>query len=467
VTKADPADPPPEDQARHWGERLRSLGAEFRVPGATLGIWAEGRETLVCHGVANARTKVPTTVDTLFQIGSITKVWTATMIMQLVEEGRLSLDTPVSALLPTVRLGTDDVGAEVTVRHLLTHTSGVDGDIFTDTGRGSDCVEIYVDRLGEAATIHPVGAAYSYCNSGFVLLGRIIEVLDGCGWDASLRRRLIEPLGLTSTVTLPEEAILHRAAVGHREPPHHEDPVSVWALPRSLGPAGLITSTAHDVLGFARLHLDQGVTPDGRRLLSTDSVLAMQQPQFDIPGLTESPQQIGLAWRMQRWGGHRIVGHDGGTVGQLAYLRIDLDSQVAAVLLTNGSASSAMFQPLFAEIFDAYAGVMPPPDPEPASQPLPQLDLSRHVGRYERESRRFDVSLHDGQIQVVSTLTGTLAAIDDEGPHQLTLHPVDATGDYFVARMRDESPWLGFIFDRLADGTPYLYFSGRTTRRVD
>jgi CubicO group peptidase (beta-lactamase class C family) len=457
----------PDDPTRHWGDRLRDLADELQVPGATLGIWADGQETLVAHGVLNARTRVATTTDTLFQIGSITKVWTATMIMQLVDEGRLSLDTPVATLLPTVRLGTDDVGSEVTVRHLLTHTSGVDGDIFTDTGRGSDCVEIYVDRLAEAASIHPVGAAYSYCNSGFVLVGRIIEVLDGCEWDVSLRRRLIEPLGLTSTVTLPEDAILRAAAVGHRPPPHEEEPVSVWALPRSLGPAGLITATAHDVLGFARLHLGQGLTPEGRRVLRPDSVLAMQQPQFDIPGLSDPRGQVGLAWRMQRWDGHRVVGHDGGTIGQLAYLRIDLERQVAAVLLTNGPTSGGMFRRLFQEIFDAYAGVAPPADPEPASPPLGAMDLSRHVGRYERRSRRYDVSLRDGQLQVISAMTADRAALNDEGPYELLLHPVDETGDHFVTRQHDHDPWEGLIFDRLGDGTPYLFLAGRTTPRVD
>jgi CubicO group peptidase (beta-lactamase class C family) len=77
----------------------------------------------------------------VFQVGSITKIWTATMIMQLVDEGLLSLDTTVSEVLPGARLGTADVGGQVTVRHLLTHTSGIDGDVFTDTGRGDYCVE--------------------------------------------------------------------------------------------------------------------------------------------------------------------------------------------------------------------------------------------------------------------------------------------------------------------------------------
>ena len=225
------------DVGERWATRLHDLAAEEGVQGAALGVWADGQEIAAAHGVLNAETGVRATADSLFQIGSITKVWTTTMIMQLIEEGRLSLDTTVAEVLPGVRLGREDASAEIAIRHLLTHTSGIDGDIFTDTGRGDDCVALYAGELGSAARIFPPGAAYSYCNSGFVLLGRIIEVLDGRIWDASLRERLIGPLGLTRTVTLPEEAIRYRAATGHGERPHQDQPVSVWGLPRSVGPA--------------------------------------------------------------------------------------------------------------------------------------------------------------------------------------------------------------------------------------
>ncbi len=214
-----------------WTARLGELAAKARVPGATLGIWSDGREVLAACGVLNRATKVPVTGDSLFQVGSITKIWTTMIIMQLIDEGLLSLDTTVADALPGIRLGAADVGGQVTVRHLLTHTSGIDGDIFTDTGRGDDCIERYIGELAAAPSTFPVGAAYSYCNSGFILLGRIIEVLDGKSWDESLRERLTGPLTLTRTVTLPEEAILHRAAVGHYA---SGVPVRVWGLPEEL-----------------------------------------------------------------------------------------------------------------------------------------------------------------------------------------------------------------------------------------
>lgn len=436
------------------------------MPGAALGIWVDGEETLVSHGVLSTATGVATTPDSLFQIGSITKVWTATMIMQLIEEGRLSLDTTVAELLPGVRLGVDDASAETTVRHLLTHTSGIGGDIFTDTGRGDDCVRLYVEKLADAARTHPLGAAYSYCNSGFVVLGRIIEVLDGRVWDASLRARLIEPLGLTDTVTLPEEAILHRAAVGHRDHPRESETVGVWALPRSIGPAGLITASVRDVATFARLHLNGGVTDDGTRLLGDESVAAMHKTQFEIPSIAPSGDAVGLTWRMNAWGGRRVIGHDGGTIGQLAYLRVDPEARVVVCLLTNSSQAETLSRAIFAEVFGEYVGVAPPGVPEPVA-PSPDIDLRPRVGSYQRTSRRFDVSLHDGQLRAVSTMTRDEALVGDEGPEEFVLHPVDATGANFVCRTYDHEPWSPLLFDAFPDGTPYLYLGGRTTPRVD
>ena len=126
------------DMTERWTARLHDLAAEEGVQGAALGVWADGREVAAAaHGVLNAGTGVRATADSLFQIGSITKVWTTTMIMQLIDEGRLSLDTTVAEVLPGARLGREDASAEIRIRHLLTHTSGVDGDIFTDTGRGT------------------------------------------------------------------------------------------------------------------------------------------------------------------------------------------------------------------------------------------------------------------------------------------------------------------------------------------
>jgi CubicO group peptidase (beta-lactamase class C family) len=449
--------------AAAWTARLHELAEPTSVTGAVLGIWADGQEILVAYGMLNAATRVPVTTDSLFQVGSITKVWTASMIMQLIDEGRLSLDTTVAGVLPGVQLGAKDIGGQVTVAHLLTHTSGIDGDIFTDTGRGDGCVRRYVDLLADAASAYPAGDAYSYCNSGWVLLGRIIEVLDGRPWDRSLQARLVHPLGLAQTVTLPEEAIMHRVAVGHRD----GVPVTIWGLPRSVGPAGGIVGCAHDLLTFARMHLDRGIAPDGGRTIGEASVSAMQQPRAAVPNFALPDAAIGLGWRMSRWGSRTIIGHDGDTIGQSAYLRVDPAAGAAACLLTNSSESASLYRAVFAEVVEDWAGITMPADPEPAdSVRLADEDLGRHAGRYERTSRRFDVSVRDGRLRIVITTTGDLATLTDAEPEELVLYPADSSGANFLCRSQDDDPWTPLSFARLPDGTPYVFMSGRVTPRA-
>ncbi len=149
------------------------------------------------RGVRNPqpRTGVEATADALFQIGSITKVWTATLVMQLVDEGRIELDAPVRRYLPGFRVADEAVSDAVTIRHLLTHTSGIDGDHFADTGRGDDALERYVESCAELPQVHPLGATYSYCNTGYTVLGRVLELVADTVWDDLLRTRLVQPLG--------------------------------------------------------------------------------------------------------------------------------------------------------------------------------------------------------------------------------------------------------------------------------
>src|SRR5213078_3078408 len=116
----------------------------------------DGKITQAAAGVINLDTGVEATTDTLFQIGSISKVWTTTVIMQLADEGKLDLDAPVQTYLPGFKVADPEVSAAVTLRHLLTHTSGIDGDHFEDFGRGDDCLERYVDACATLGQTHPI-----------------------------------------------------------------------------------------------------------------------------------------------------------------------------------------------------------------------------------------------------------------------------------------------------------------------
>ena len=420
-----------------WSSRLEALATEFAVPGAVLGIWADGSESITPYGVLNRATGVETTADSVFQLGSVTKPWTATMIVQLAAEGRLDLDDAVVKLLPEA-----PIDPRITVRHLLTHQSGIDGDLFTDTGRGDDCLTRYVALLGAVDQLFEPGTAYSYCNAGFVVLGRIIEVLDGRSWDESLRVRLIEPLGLQATVTLPEEAILHRNALGHTA---DGAPVKTWQLPRSIGPAGLITASAADLLAFARLHLD--------------SYAEMREPQVSYPGGANGVEAIGLAWRLYDWSGRKLFGHDGTTISQLAFLRVDPEARLAVCLLTNSANAQALFDALVSEVFTEYVGAAAPLPPEPV-EGLPGGD--EHVGVYERASVRMEVVRRDDRLLLTYQATGDRLAFAEEPVIEYELHPTSPTdGNHFVTRSEPNQPWTPVTFF-----PTYLFNSGRVTPRT-
>ncbi|MGW7538964.1 serine hydrolase [Amycolatopsis sp. NPDC054798] len=452
--------------AAHWNRRLAELARKHDVPGASLGILRveTGEEVFATHGVLSKTTGVEVTEDSLFQIGSISKVWTSTVVMQLVDEGLLDLDAPIVDVLPELRLFDPDVAKRVTMRHLLTHTSGIDGDIFTDTGRGDDCVEKFVDLLEEAAQNHPLGATFSYCNSGFVLMGRVIEKLTGKTWDAAMRDKLYTPLGLTHTVTLPEEALLFRAAVGH-DAAEGEDlaPVQAWQLPRSAGPAGLITARAADVLAFARLHLIGGLTADGTRILSAESAAAMADKQADVPDKHTLGDSWGLGWIRDDWNGRRVIGHDGNTIGQSAFLRLLPDAGLAVTLLTNGGHARDLYTELYREIFAELADVAMPRPLEPPATPL-AVDASRHLGVYERAGAHLEVVEREGGLRLVYTTTGPLAELMPDKVQEFDLEAISDT--LFLLRMPGGQFWTPVLFYTLPTGEPYLHFGARATPKV-
>jgi CubicO group peptidase (beta-lactamase class C family) len=419
----------------------------------------------VAYGLLNVRAGIETTTDSLFQIGSITKVWTATLVMQLVDEGLLDLDEPVVTYLPDFKVADADVTKKVTTRHLLAHTSGIDGDMFLDTGRGDDCVEKYVAACADLKQNHPLGATMSYCNSGYTVLGRLIEVLRGQSWDAVLRERLFAPLGLTTAGTLPEEALLHRAATGHVTPPGGELMVTpVWGIFRSAGPAGLIHATPRQVITFAEMHLADGVAADGTRILSADSAAAMREPQVEVPDTYTLGSHWGLGWILMTWDGRKVYGHDGGTIGQSAFLRIVPDAGIAICLLTNGGHTQDLFRDLFAEILSEIADLQMPTRLEPAADP-PTLDLSRYAGVYKRESVEMTFAVKDDKLQLTLKTFGPLAEAlgGDEDP---SLDVLPVAEDLFVAKQPGDPSWTPVVFFKLDDGSEYVHFGARATPKV-
>ncbi|MHB8341795.1 MAG: serine hydrolase domain-containing protein [Mycobacteriales bacterium] len=444
--------------------RLTELAQKYDAPGASVAVLAGGEVTEAATGVLNLDTGVAATPDSLFQIGSITKVWTATAIMRLVEQGKLTLDTPVASVLPEFAVADPTATRTVTIRQLLAHTSGIDGDHFHDTGRGDECLERYVASCAQLEQKYPPGATMSYCNAGYSILGRILEVLTGKVWDDAIRDLLITPLGLTHTVTLPEEALRFRAAMGHMGEPGARHPAPAWGLMRSAGPAGLICATGRDLLRFAQLHLDGGVAAGGERLLSAETVAAMAQPQVKVPDRWTLGDAWGLGWILFDWDGVRLIGHDGATLGQNAFLRIVPEAGVAVTLLTNGGGTGDLFRTLVGEILQETAGVSMPAPLEPVEK---AVDATRYAGRYVSASVTLEITPRGSAgLTVTITNTSELAALMDEPTQELEALPA-APEDVFVTRLPGSESWTPVVFFTLPEGGQFVHFGARATRRVD
>jgi CubicO group peptidase (beta-lactamase class C family) len=445
--------------------RLSALIERHGVPGASVAVLANGDITTASAGVLNTETGVAATDDSFFQIGSITKVYTATAVMQLVDEGRIDLDAPIVESLPDLELADPEVAKSVTMRHLLSHTSGIDGDHFLDTGRGDDCVARLVASCAELGQTHPLGATMSYCNTGFTIAGRVLEVLTDSTWDVVMRERIFEPLGLAHSVTLPEEVLRGRAAIGHIGPPGQARPAPRWELPRAGGPAGRICSTASDVVEFARMHLAGGQARSGQTVLSAESAAAMRQPQVAIPNPYTLGSHWGLGWILFDWDGREVFGHDGNTIGQSAYLRVVPDRDVAIALVANGGNAQDLYRDLYSELLEEMAGLTIPPRPAPPAEAAePTVDLDRHVGVYERLGFRLEVTRDGDHLHGVSQPTGNLAALVPSEPTSHELIALDQ--DLFVTRQPGQQTWNPMVFFRLPDGTPYVHFGARATPKV-
>ncbi len=395
---------------------LKRAIRRHQVPGASIAVLRNNRIVAeAAAGVLNLDTRVSTTTDSVFQIGSISKTLTATLIMQLVDQGKLDLDTPVQHYLPEFRVADPGISREVTARHLLSHQSGIDGDFFVDSGRGDSSIEQLLTMATMLPNLFPIGAMHSYCNFGFALLGRIIEVLCNRSFDQVLKERIFEPLGMDHALSLPEDTLRFRCAIGHvpssRRPNH-------WYVTRtpylSFGQkaAGSTPSmSAGDLLKFARMHMHDGRNEKGERILKSGSVKAMQRRAIRVQKHTQNAiRGWGLGWFLMDWDGTRLYGHDGATIGQFAFLRILPDKGLAIALLTNGGDAKALYEELFGSLFSSLAKVQEPA--AEVSTPA-KVDFERHEGVYSNITGSLTFSRRGGIPVVCSSLNGGGSAFPD------------------------------------------------------
>ena len=317
------------------------MRTKLAIPGASVAIlWDDGRQWLGASGLADIKRKVPMTTATAFALASISKTFTAAVILQLVEEGRLSLDQPVAPLLPEFALD-----KRLTVRELLDHTSGLPDyfqNVKIDRPLQADPNATWTAQQTWAYVPkkHPgPGRLWIYSNSNYLLLGELVKRVTGRPLSAEIRERLLDPLGLTSAWYQAEERPRAGGSVGYRvlpssggavrfarvAPPSKVMPFR--SVVTAAGGAGSMASTALDAARWIRAYAGGDVlTPETRALQVKDAAGTLALGA-EIP--------YGLGIQAITLGGHAALGHSGRFLGFRNVARYLPDDGITIAVLTN------------------------------------------------------------------------------------------------------------------------------------
>ncbi len=356
------------------------------IPGLAVGVWHDGIEQTAGFGVTSVENPLPVTPDTLFQTGSITKTFTATALLMLMEAGKVDLDTPIRAYLPDFQLTDESVAARVTIRHLLTHTGGWLGDYFNDFGFGDDAQAKMLAAIAQLPQWTPLGEVWSYCNTGFNIAGRLIEVITRQSYEAALKEMLLDPLGMTMTFFFPHDVMTQRFAVGHEIIDRQARVARPWPIGRAGHPVGGVVSTVVDLLKYARFHMGHG-----SGLLKPETIKLMQTPLVSASGL----DVMGLSWFITPIGDTPILRHGGATHGFQADFAMVPSRQFAITTLTNSDEGSVLYVDSRLNAIKSYLNIAWPMTPH---LPMEQAQLAAYVGRYDAPEDWVELTLQEGNL---------------------------------------------------------------------
>lgn len=304
---------------------------EYHTPGLAIAI--TNREQLLhisTYGKADIAANIPVTPETLFPIASISKSFTSIALLQLHEAGQLDLHAPVTEYLPWFKI--KSAYKPITVHHLLSHTAGIiTGRDFTPSSRYE------VVALAETEATSPPGEYFHYSNVGYKLLGCLLEDLIGQNYGEILRQRILQPLGTIDTEPVITHEARNRLAVGYQrfydDRPFSRNYPLVPATWLEYGAGdGSIASTPVDMAAYVRMLLNKGRTPSGQ-IISEDSFNLMIQPVIKVDESSDIFYRYGLA--IGNFNNCNCIFHDGGMLGHLSNITIDLDNGLGVVVLCN------------------------------------------------------------------------------------------------------------------------------------
>lgn len=323
------------DVARLQAELEPKIKEEIRqghLPGFAIGVVKNGK--LIYSqgfGLAKLGSDKPVTSKSLFHMASVTKTFVATAIMQLVENGKIDLDKPLTAYLPYFRMNDPRYGA-ITIRQMLSHTSGIPDTIdyhWDKPEYDSGALERFVRSVANQPLVGAPGEKFAYSNTAYEMLGDVIAKVSGESFEDYVQHNILTPLGMKDSTLLVREANAQLLTSPHVTENGTLVVSKIFPYNRAHSPSSTLYSSIEDMSRWAIANLNRGEL-DGRRILKRETVELMWQPVVNALGKKE-----GISWFTAESGGHRFVMHSGGDVGFESLLVLAPDDSIAVVAMIN------------------------------------------------------------------------------------------------------------------------------------
>ena len=407
---------------------VQRIDEQHQGVGIVVGVIDAHGRRIVSYGALDKGDARPLDGRTMFEIGSMTKVFTSLLLTDMVQHGEVTLGEPVARLLPAGTKVPERGGKQITLIDLATHTSGLPRLPTNMTPK--DPANPYADYsvaqlyqfLAGYSLPRDIGARYEYSNLGGGLLGHALSLRAGTDYGTLVRRRIAGPLGMSSTTIALTPEQKARLAVGHDLALR---PVANWDLPTLAG-AGALRSDADDMLTFIGAELGYVKTP----------LAAAMKAQIEPRRPTDIPNtEVALGWHVTTLPGGPIAWHNGGTGGYRTMMAFDPKAGVGVVVLSNAFTLAGV-DDIAVHLLAGTPLALPPPPPKPPSVhhevAVDATVLNGLVGRYQLVPQMIaEVTLQDGQLYVQLTGQGR-APVFPEAPHRVFWKVVDAQADFEV-----------------------------------
>jgi CubicO group peptidase (beta-lactamase class C family) len=430
---------PTQNPADQWSSELEKVALDEMkaadIPGAAIGIVSGDRILLAKGlGVASIETGIPVTADTLFRLGSTTKMFTAAVLVQMAVDGKIDLHGPIGKYVR----GLDPDLAKLTVDQLLSHTAGLRNDDPPSERADESALGKEIRSWKSTQLIVPPGVVYSYSNDGYWLAGYVAEVVAGKPYASVMEDEILKPLGMTRSTFRLDVASTYPLALGHRISDGKANVVRPIPDNPSGWPSGALFSSANDLCRWLLALMNDGRL-EGKQVLRKGLFEQLAAAHADILS-SRTKYGYGLALVERR--GFKMLEHGGVRAGYGSFVRIIPEKQIAIVVLTNGRGGQL---PRTVTRASELLVPMPPrkSPPPPETKEMSLGEMSEYVGTYNNGGDPVEIFIREGKLFIrVGKTELQLSKIGDR--RLMMKEPGAATPDELVM-LPDKSGKIAYI----------------------